>query len=64
VLIEHNCPIRAVAEAFPAACACEAALFTDALEARVVRTDHIAAGAPRCRYVITCPRTRGGPPRN
>jgi predicted ArsR family transcriptional regulator len=53
VLIEHNCPIRAVAEAFPAACACEAALFTDALEAGAVRTDHIAAGAPRCRYVIT-----------
>lgn len=54
-LVEHNCPIRAVAEAYPGACACEAALFADALEAQVVRTDHILAGAPHCRFVVSRP---------
>jgi predicted ArsR family transcriptional regulator len=56
VLIEHNCPIRTVAEAYPQACACEMTLFVDALGAEVTRTDHILAGAPHCRYVITRPR--------
>ena len=51
-VIEHNCPIRAVAEAHPGACACESALFAEALGAEVVRTHHILAGAPQCRYVI------------
>jgi predicted ArsR family transcriptional regulator len=53
VLTEHNCPIRAVAEAHPQACACEMALFSDVLGATATRTEHILAGAPRCRYVIT-----------
>ncbi len=56
VLIEHNCAIRAVADAHRQACACELALFAEALGAEVVRTDHILAGAPHCRYVITRPR--------
>lgn len=59
VLIEHNCPIRTVAEAYRQACACEMTLFADALGAEVTRTDHILAGAPRCRYVITRPRETG-----
>jgi predicted ArsR family transcriptional regulator len=53
VLIEHNCPIRSVASAYNQVCACEAALFADALGAEVTRTDHILAGSPRCRYLIT-----------
>lgn len=53
VLVEHNCPIRSVAGAYSQVCACEIALFADALGAEVSRTDHILAGAPRCRYVIT-----------
>jgi predicted ArsR family transcriptional regulator len=56
VLVEHNCPIRAVAESHPQACACEMALFADALGADVARTQHILAGAPHCRYEITRPR--------
>jgi predicted ArsR family transcriptional regulator len=52
-LIEHNCPIRAVAEGYPQICRCEMELFADALDAHVARTDHIASGAPHCRYVIT-----------
>jgi predicted ArsR family transcriptional regulator len=59
VLIEHNCPIRAVAEAHPQVCQCEMALFADALGTEVVRTEHILAGAPHCRYVITRPRESG-----
>jgi predicted ArsR family transcriptional regulator len=59
VLIEHNCPIRTVADAYRQACACEMTLFADALGAEVTRTDHILAGAPRCRYVITRPRETG-----
>src|SRR5579872_4193799 len=56
VLIEHNCPIRVVADAHRQACACEMALFSEALGADTTRTEHILAGAPRCRYVITRPR--------
>ncbi len=59
VLIEHNCPIRTVADAYRQACACEMTLFADALGAEITRTDHILAGAPRCRYVITRPRETG-----
>jgi len=53
VLIEHNCPIRSVAGAYSQVCACEITLFADALGAEVIRTDHIVAGAPHCRYLIT-----------
>ena len=59
VLVEHNCPIRTVAEAYRQACACEMTLFADALGTDVTRTDYILAGAPHCRYVITRPREAG-----
>ncbi len=59
VLIEHNCPIRAVAEAHPQVCRCEMTLFADALGTEVTRTDHILSGAPHCRYVIMRPRETG-----
>ncbi len=52
VLTEHNCPVRAVADAHRQVCACELALFSDALGGEVTRTDHILSGAPHCRYVI------------
>jgi predicted ArsR family transcriptional regulator len=59
VLIEHNCPIRAIAEAHPQVCRCERDLFAEALGTEVTRTDHILAGAPHCRYVISRPRENG-----
>lgn len=59
VLIEHNCPIRSVAEAHPQVCRCEMMLFAEALGTEVTRTDHIMSGAPRCRYVIMRPREAG-----
>jgi predicted ArsR family transcriptional regulator len=55
ILIEHNCPIRAVAEVHQQTCRCEMALFQEVLGADVVRTHHILGGAPHCRYVITRP---------
>ena len=55
VLIEHNCPIRTVAESHRQICRCEMALFAEALGADVARTDHILSGAPLCRYLITRP---------
>ena len=62
VLIEHNCPIRAVAEAQPKVCRCEMTLFAEALGTEVVRTDHLLKGAPHCRYIITRPREAGAKP--
>ncbi len=59
VLIERNCPIRAVADTYRQTCACELALFTEALGAEVARTDHIVSGSPCCRYVITRTREAG-----
>jgi len=59
VLIEHNCPIRAIAEAHPQVCRCEMTLFAEALGTEVTRTDHIMSGAPHCRYVIMRPREAG-----
>jgi predicted ArsR family transcriptional regulator len=56
VLIEHNCPIRAVADPYRQACKCEMALFQEALGGDVTRTDYILGGAPHCRYIITRPR--------
>jgi len=56
VLIEHNCPIRTVADVHRQACKCEMRLFADALGAEVTRTDYILDGAPLCRYVIARPR--------
>ncbi len=59
VLTEHNCPVRAVADAHRRVCACERALFADALGGDVTRTDHILSGAPHCRYVITRSKEAG-----
>ena len=59
VLVEHTCPIRAVAESYRQVCRCEMSLFAEALGADVIRTDHILSGAPHCRYVITRTRETG-----
>ncbi|HXX38115.1 MAG TPA: metalloregulator ArsR/SmtB family transcription factor [bacterium] len=61
-LTEYNCPIRVIAEAHRQACGSEMALFTEVLGAEVARTEHLVAGAPRCRYIITRSRDRGAKP--
>jgi len=51
-LREHNCAILGAAAGHPAACRAELQLFEDVLDARVVRTTHIASGDRCCTYRI------------
>lgn len=51
-LREHNCAILGAAAGHPAACRAELQLFEEILDARVVRTSHIASGDRCCTYRI------------
>jgi predicted ArsR family transcriptional regulator len=51
-LREHNCAILGAAAGHPAACRAELQLFEEVLDARVVRTSHIASGDRCCTYRI------------
>lgn len=51
-LREHNCAILGAAAGHPAACRAELELFEEVLDARVVRTSHIATGDRCCSYLI------------
>ncbi len=51
-LLEHNCPILAVAGRFGEACAIERDLFQKLLRADVDVTHRVVAGAPVCRFMI------------
>ena len=51
-LREHNCAILGAAAGHPAACRAELQLFEEVLDARVVRTSHIASGDRSCAYRI------------
>jgi predicted ArsR family transcriptional regulator len=51
-LREHNCAILGAASRHPAACRAELELFEEVLDARVVRTTHIASGDRCCTYRI------------
>jgi predicted ArsR family transcriptional regulator len=55
LLVENHCPICAAAAACQGFCRAELQVFREALGAgvKVVRTDHILAGARRCAYRIT-----------
>ena len=52
VLIEHNCPIAAIAQEYPHVCEIETALFRQSLGAKVVREEHLMQGSHRCCYRI------------
>lgn len=52
-LVERNCAIHHVAQNQPAACAAELALFSEVLDADVVRESHIASGERCCSYKIS-----------
>mgnify|MGYP002403388253 CR=1 FL=1 len=54
LLVENHCPICAAAFACQQFCRSELAIFTHALGegVKIVRTDHIVAGARRCAYRI------------
>src|SRR4051794_35103231 len=51
-LRQHHCPIRDVAERYPAACRCEQQLFRDLLGADVAYAGSLRDGAPACTYRI------------
>jgi DeoR family suf operon transcriptional repressor len=56
-LLEHNCPILAIAEKFPEACEVERRMFESLLRAKVETSHRVVAGDPVCRFLI---RPRGG----
>ncbi len=60
VLVEHNCPIKQVAERFPEVCDAEARFLAEVLEAHVTREAHIASGCGCCEYQVG-PVTLEGP---
>ncbi len=57
-LLEHNCPILAIAERFPEACETERRMFESLLRARVDVAHRVVAGDPVCRFLV---RERKGP---
>ena len=51
-MVEHNCPILAIAGRFPEACETERRMFESMLRARVDVSHRVVAGDPVCRFVI------------
>jgi predicted ArsR family transcriptional regulator len=51
-VLEHNCPIMAVAGTYSEACSAEVALFQKLLKADVEASHRVVAGDPVCRFVI------------
>ena len=56
-LTQHHCAVHNVADRYRQLCSQELLLLAEALDAEVVRQEHIVEGDPRCRYVI---RPRSG----
>lgn len=52
-VLEHNCPILAIAERYGEACEAEVALFQKLLRADVEASHRVVAGDPVCRFLIT-----------
>lgn len=52
VLIEHNCPIAAIAQEYPHVCEIELALFRQSLGTKVYRVEHLMQDSHRCSYCI------------
>ncbi len=51
-LLEHNCPIMAIAEKYGEACQVEVDLFQKLLHADVEASHRVVAGDPVCRFLI------------
>jgi DeoR family transcriptional regulator, suf operon transcriptional repressor len=58
-IVEHNCPILALAGRFPEACDTERRMFEAMLRARVDVQHRMAAGDSVCRFVVRPGRSRG-----
>jgi predicted ArsR family transcriptional regulator len=52
-ILEHNCPIIAIAENYWEACQVENELFRKVLDANVETTHRVVAGANVCRFLVT-----------
>ncbi len=52
-ILEHNCPIIAIAENYWEACMVEREMFQKVLGANVETTHRVVAGANVCRFLIT-----------
>lgn len=53
LLVENHCPICVAAAVCQGFCRAELSIFTEVLQARVERTEHILTGARRCAYRIS-----------
>ncbi len=51
-MLEHNCPILAIARRFPEACETERRMFESMMSARVDVSHRVVAGDPVCRFLI------------
>ena len=59
-ILEHNCPILAVAENYWEACTVENQLFRKVLDANVETTHRVIAGGNVCRFLVTPKRRTPG----
>src|SRR6266581_3587459 len=59
-ILEHNCPIIAIAQNYWEACTVERELFRKVLDANVETTHRVVAGANVCRFLITPKRRQLG----
>ncbi len=59
-ILEHNCPIIAIAENYWEACTVEREMFQRVLDANVETTHRVVAGANVCRFLITPKRRQIG----
>jgi DeoR family transcriptional regulator, suf operon transcriptional repressor len=55
VLLEHNCPILAIAEKYGEACDVERRLFRNLLGTDVLVSHRVVAGDPVCRFLVRVP---------
>ena len=51
-MLEHNCPILAIAQRFPEACETERRMFASLLHADVDVSHRVVAGDPVCRFLL------------
>lgn len=51
-MLEHNCPILAIAEKYPEACDVERRMFESLLRANVEVAHRVIAGDPVCRFLV------------
>lgn len=51
-ILEHNCPIAALAEKFGETCTTEKELFELLLQTKVVVSHRVVAGDPVCRFLV------------